>query len=155
MRLLLYLLWAIRLPACPCTPTCWHPGLVAEGSAWVLEEPRVPEVGRGNCGDEKAARLILQRRKLAQRDSATCLKPHGKLTARHLLAPSVPASPLVLPAQHTEVLLQPWTPAWGRSTLTRTRRHPARSRPSSPARSCSPSATPLSWDVSTGEGRAE
>lgn len=67
MRLLLYLLWAIGLPACPCTPTCWHPGLVAEGSAWVLEEPRVPEVGRGNCGDEKAARLILQRRKLAQR----------------------------------------------------------------------------------------
>ena len=51
---------------------------------------------------------------------------------------------------HRRVPSQPWTPALGKGTLTRTRRHPARSHPSSPAHSCSPSAIPLSWDVSTG-----
>lgn len=51
---------------------------------------------------------------------------------------------------HRRVPSQPWTPTLGKGTLTRTRRHPARSHPTSPAHSCSPSATPLSWDVSTG-----
>lgn len=72
--------------------------------------------------------------------------------ARALTPAILPSAPYLA---HRRVPSQPWTPALGKGTLTRTRRHPARSHPTSPAHSCSPSATPLSWDVSTGrqEGR--
>lgn len=54
------------------------------------EQPRVPEVDRGGCGDESAAQLILQRRKQAQRDDVTCPRPRSKLMGEHLLEPWFP-----------------------------------------------------------------
>lgn len=99
-----YLRQASRLPAWPLpsgrSPTHWPPGQDAEGFSLVPQHPWGHEVGGRCCGDDRAAPLLLQSRKQAQRGGVICPRPHSRWRVWHLLEPCLLA-PLGVPAQHT------------------------------------------------------